>query len=360
MTDQQTELFVSRVKAVAGSQYDYSQVVYTGALNRVKVICPKHGEKNPVASELLRGRVCRECGIEGRKKPLAAFISEIRKAHGDKYNYDHITSIKNNREKFTLVCPVSTHGSFQTNMLKHQQGQGCPKCGVAKRAAGRVSDAATALARLEETKIGDYDFSKFVYTGTQKKGIVYCRTHKHKFEMTYANLTCGHGCPKCGHERNLAGATARGVAGQKSLAGAIWTITNNNVVERAGSSWEILVFRWLSARYSEVRTQTPVKSVLGTYIADFYIPEIDMYIEVKGREISVGQVAKRLLVNNIVELHSKDIKAVFGQEWFTPQTWGKGLNQEGRNRRLNTENIKALISVDAYIKAYRKNKLTHP
>jgi len=35
--------FVARAKAVHGDSYDYSQVDYRGASQKVKIICPLHG-----------------------------------------------------------------------------------------------------------------------------------------------------------------------------------------------------------------------------------------------------------------------------------------------------------------------------
>jgi hypothetical protein len=349
MKDQMTEDFVNKVRAKIGPTYDLSRVVYEHSRRKVHVICPKHGDKYPEASELLRGRVCRECGIESRKRPMRAFKDDATRVHAGKYNYDHLVSVKNNREKFTLVCPE--HGSFQINMLKHLQGRGCAQCGVARRSRGRLLDQVTAIAQLEKTKLGDYDFSEFVYTGGQKKGWVTCRKHQHRFAMTYANLTCGHGCPRCGHEKNLAGAVARGIAGTKSLAGAKWTVSTPEGLAKVGSSWEVLVYRWLITRYSDTQTQKHVVVGDRVYMADFYIPSRDVYIEVKGREISVGQEAKRATLTNVVMLRSTDMKAIFGMRWYMPKTWGRTLDQKQRNEKLNTVDLGVLPDVDVWLRS---------
>ncbi|MCK9415296.1 DUF723 domain-containing protein [Candidatus Dojkabacteria bacterium] len=38
-----TEDFIKKAIEIHGNKYDYSLVEYTGALNKVKIICPKHG-----------------------------------------------------------------------------------------------------------------------------------------------------------------------------------------------------------------------------------------------------------------------------------------------------------------------------
>jgi hypothetical protein len=349
MKDQMPEDFVKAVRAKVGPTYDLSQVVYLHSRKKVHVICPKHGDVYPEASELLQGHVCRACGNEKRRKPMAVFKAEATALHGGRYNYDHLVEVKNNREKFTLVCP--DHGSFQTNMLKHSQGQACPKCGIARRSAGRLNSQEKAIATLEAAALGDYDFSEFVFTGTQKKGWVTCRKHQHRFEMTYANLTQGHGCPKCGHERNAAGATARGTAGMRSLAGAKWTVNTPEGVVKAGSSWEVLVYRWLTTRYPNTKTQLYIKTHLGGYMPDFYIPERDLYVEVKGREITVGQEAKRATLSNVAHIHPADMLTIFSKHWYTPPAWGRELDQTQRNEKLNAADLGVLPDVDEWLRS---------
>lgn len=39
-----TEELIDRARDVLGDKYDYSFTEYTGALNKVKILCPKHGE----------------------------------------------------------------------------------------------------------------------------------------------------------------------------------------------------------------------------------------------------------------------------------------------------------------------------
>lgn len=61
-----TEEFIQKAKFVHGDKYNYSKVEYVGTHNKVKIICPKHGEFEQTPSKHLFGRGCAICG--GNKK----------------------------------------------------------------------------------------------------------------------------------------------------------------------------------------------------------------------------------------------------------------------------------------------------
>ena len=39
-----TQQFIIEARKIHGNKYDYSKVVYTGAMDKVCIICPEHGE----------------------------------------------------------------------------------------------------------------------------------------------------------------------------------------------------------------------------------------------------------------------------------------------------------------------------
>lgn len=59
-------MFLDRCRQAHGGRYDYSKAVYTGALEKVTIICRKHGDFEPVASNHLRGSGCPKCAVEAR------------------------------------------------------------------------------------------------------------------------------------------------------------------------------------------------------------------------------------------------------------------------------------------------------
>lgn len=62
-----TEEFVSKAKALFGTRYDYSLVIYTGSRNKVKLICKKGHKYQQQASKHLSGTGCPKCFKESRK-----------------------------------------------------------------------------------------------------------------------------------------------------------------------------------------------------------------------------------------------------------------------------------------------------
>ena len=67
MLKQTQEEYLSKCKNIHGDYYDYSKVSYTGIKNKVKIICPKHGEFSQSAEKHINGRGCRKCGVLKQK-----------------------------------------------------------------------------------------------------------------------------------------------------------------------------------------------------------------------------------------------------------------------------------------------------
>ena len=59
-----TKEFIQKAKEVHGDKYDYSLVEYTKAKEKVKIICPIHGEFLQRAGAHLQGQRCKKCGTE--------------------------------------------------------------------------------------------------------------------------------------------------------------------------------------------------------------------------------------------------------------------------------------------------------
>lgn len=109
------EDFVTRVQDIHGDKYDYTQVIYTGRKNQVKVICNLHGEFYVFADKFS----CPRCFIE--KSPII---------HNDKYTYENFVYTKS-RNKPEVTCPA--HGGFLVSPNVHLSGTGCPICAEHKK-----------------------------------------------------------------------------------------------------------------------------------------------------------------------------------------------------------------------------------
>lgn len=120
------KIFVDRSQQVHGDYYDYSESVYQSNTKKIKIICPKHGAFQVTPHSHWKGNGCQECRKEkDLQKRRETFLINARKTHGNRYEYDLSTYIKNN-QKMTIICPI--HGPFETNPSTHLSGHHCKKC----------------------------------------------------------------------------------------------------------------------------------------------------------------------------------------------------------------------------------------
>lgn len=150
------EEFIARVKIVHPT-LDFSDTVYTKSSNRITYVCQKHGKKSAVASSVMSGRGCKQCGKERgaelAKNDTEYFISQGRKSYGDLYSYES-SVYTGNKKPITVTC--KTHGDFPTNAGNHMAGNGggCPKCsGINSTVEQTLIDAVGFPCELRNRKI---------------------------------------------------------------------------------------------------------------------------------------------------------------------------------------------------------------
>lgn len=123
--------FLIKAKEVHGNKYDYSKVEYINRKEKIRIICPKHGEFWQTPQNHLNGEGCPKCAKENVNKnrilKFDDFINRANAIHNHKYKYVY-KDIKNEKEKIEIICPM--HGNFFQEIDSHLQGHGCPKCGV--------------------------------------------------------------------------------------------------------------------------------------------------------------------------------------------------------------------------------------
>lgn len=118
------EKFLILAKEKHNDKYDYSKVKYITARDKVKIICPIHGEFQQTPMKHLQGQGCPKCMIN-RTLMKEEFIKKSQIIHNEKYDYSKIEFKKANT-KVNIICPI--HGEFWQTPSKHLQGQGCPIC----------------------------------------------------------------------------------------------------------------------------------------------------------------------------------------------------------------------------------------
>lgn len=125
-----TKQFIIDAKAVHGNKYDYSKSKYVGALEKITITCPIHGDFEQSAADHTSGKKgCIKCGRDNITKSLDDFKKQSHSIHGGKYDYSLISEYTSNMNKVKIICP--DHGVFEQRPYCHTiKQQGCPECPV--------------------------------------------------------------------------------------------------------------------------------------------------------------------------------------------------------------------------------------
>lgn len=128
--------FIKQSKKLHNNKYDYSNVNYVSATEKVKLCCSKHGDFYQTPNAHLCGTGCPSCWKEQKKSNTEEFIKKAILKHSNKFNYDKVKYTKSN-EKVIITC--FKHGDFNQKPNDHLNGQGCPGCRESK-GERRISD----------------------------------------------------------------------------------------------------------------------------------------------------------------------------------------------------------------------------
>jgi hypothetical protein len=120
--------FIEKSKIKHNDKYDYSLVEYKGSKNKVKIICPIHGEFEQQPVEHISGRGCRGCSNDRFKQSLDEFKYKSNLVHNDRYDYS-LSEYINSTTLINIVCPE--HGIFKQSPNNHiSKKYNCPKCSL--------------------------------------------------------------------------------------------------------------------------------------------------------------------------------------------------------------------------------------
>ena len=129
-----------------------------------------------------------------RKLTQEEFERRANKKHEGKYDYSKAKYV-NYDTKVTIICPE--HGDFEQTPHRHLAGDGCPECGLKRRANKRKIPMETFLKRSNEVHHYKYNYKWVEYNNEYDKIDIICPIHG-VFQQTMRNHMDGHGCPKCG------------------------------------------------------------------------------------------------------------------------------------------------------------------
>lgn len=192
--DTKTQTFIDKARAIHGSKYDYSNVVYVGLKHNIHIICPDHGEFTQTPNNHIHGKNgCPSC-VGLAKHTTSSFITKAHTVHNNKFTYDK-SIYTNNKTKVVITCP--THGDFSQTPSDHLMGYGCPKC-----ARGKQRWTVDSFVKAAIEIHGDlYTYDKSVYVNTSTKLIITCPKHGDFLQTPNSHVSQGQGCKKCKNTR---------------------------------------------------------------------------------------------------------------------------------------------------------------
>ena len=189
------EDFILKATEIHGHKYDYSMVEYKSIMDKVCIICPKHGEfwQTP-NSHLNNKEECPKCAHRSYKKTTDEFVSEARLKHGDRYDYSKVIYEREN-DKVCIICPK--HGEFWQTPKLHLNGGNCPKCANEKKGKKKRLSIDVFISKAKEIHGDKYDYSKVEYVNTDTKVCIICPIHGEFWQTPHNHIGQRQGCPKC-------------------------------------------------------------------------------------------------------------------------------------------------------------------
>jgi len=181
MKRKKTEDYINQVKKVHGDKYDYSLINYVNRNSKIKIICRKHGVFEKTARYFLNGAGCPKCKEEDF---IENFIKKANNIYNKFYDYSLVDNISG---KIKIIC--KKHGVFKTTTFYHLNGMKCPECEKEKK----INDFINKL-----NKIHNYKYNYSLVTDISKSKIIKVICPKHGvFEIKKAEHLKGYGCFQC-------------------------------------------------------------------------------------------------------------------------------------------------------------------
>lgn len=292
----------------------YDESTFNGSHEKIRVICPKHGEFWQIAKDHMAGQGCPICGKEKgglkRRSNTDKFISSFKKIYGDKLDLSKFFYTKSN-QKSTVICKI--HGEFQASPNNLLNGRGCPICGNISKKVKQTMSEQVFTERIKSC-YGDsikFDFSD--YSNNCNKMSFKCSMHG-EFQAIPLNVLRGHGCPTCGKEKYKKSRTLKFksvvLERFRNTHGDTYVYDENTyesprkkmkiICPKHGNFWQTPMNHWrgqgcpickeskLEMELSKALADNGIEFIrqkpLGRQSIDFYIPKCKLNIECQGEQ----------------------------------------------------------------------------
>jgi hypothetical protein len=126
-----TKEFIERAKIKHNNKYNYDLTIYINCREKVKIICPTHGEFEQKASNhLYNGYGCEQCSRDAHRLSILTEdrVNKLKEIHSNKYIYNNLNV---NKGFINITCPE--HGIFTQYLYFHEYGHGCIQCNASSR-----------------------------------------------------------------------------------------------------------------------------------------------------------------------------------------------------------------------------------
>ena len=197
-----SDLFIEKANKIHNNKYNYLQVKYNNAKEKIIITCNLHGNFVQTPNAHLSGAGCIKCSHEKTSQRMSIswndYMESLNKIHKNKYNYSKVIW-KGVDEKIIVICPL--HENFTIRPVDHKNGRGCPLCSKEKNKCYDKIDTENFINKSIEIHGNLYDYSLTQYNGSSEYIYILCYKHG-KFKQLPSNHY-KYGCKKCGNENNI-------------------------------------------------------------------------------------------------------------------------------------------------------------
>jgi len=199
--------FIHKAKEVHGDRYGYDKVEYVRSHSKVIITCSEHGDFEQRPTGHLKGRGCRDCGINQRALKRSIPPEEYIRLVREKFphlDYGETKYPGMDKGNITVRCPV--HGRFSTDPSYHLSSavHGCRKC----YAFSKRLKAEDLIKNFKQIHGDTYTYD-LVAINRQSETPSWHQTvkigckqgHGYFFQTPAMHYYEKHGCPDCGYIR---------------------------------------------------------------------------------------------------------------------------------------------------------------
>ena len=206
------------------NKYFYPEFIYISLYEKIKIICPDHGEFEQQIMAHRQGGKCKLCANQNRSKNVKSssinkrtenFKNEVILKFGTYFDLSKVIYSTTN-DIIIIGCP--DHGEVKVAAGQFKRSKyGCPYCGGTKNLTQEMF-----LNLIPESHKKEYDLSTIIYKTRQDYITVGCKVHGN-FSIKADNFIIGQGCPQCRYIKS-----AKAIRGNIEDILESFKITHNN------------------------------------------------------------------------------------------------------------------------------------